>query len=161
MSDIFGRYYNYSDAKAVCSSLPGGEWKLPTNKDWDELNTYIKGQIGTGYSTSIASALMGNATFNGILMWEYWSNVGDINNASGFSAIPVGYATFDTCNDNETDYSKASFSGVYEYAAFWADADDENDTPTCRYLFCDQTELFSYQADTLTFGASVRCIKKK
>ena len=149
MSDVYGKYYNYDDAMSACQAL-GTEWQLPSKEDWKTLITYIKGSMGA--NTTVASALMGNSTFNGTGMWEYWPTVGDITNASGFSAIPAGYANI----------SSGYFSGAYEYATFWTatPVEGNNDEAFYTYLICDQPDLFFGKGDKNSFGASVRCIRK-
>ena len=149
MANIFGRYYNYEQAKAACESL-GTEWKLPTKEDWEVLESYTKEHADLG--KTVAAALMGPASFNGILMWEYWPTVGKITNGTGFSAIPVGYANLAT----------GSYSGTYEYAAFWTSTEVEDDSNMAyyKYLICDQPDLYEGKADKNSFGASVRCIMK-
>ena len=160
MSDVFGRYYNYPDAVQVCNSLGEG-WQLPTMSDWDELMAYIEGNIEAdkNYSATVASALMGNATFNGVTMWTYRPAVGDINNASGFSAIPAGFATFGQNQDGSADYSNSIFEGKYQYAVFWVESGSDPQ-PSCKYLIWNQGEVQTYLTDSKLFGASVRCIRK-
>ncbi len=154
MSDVFGRYYNYADAAAACAALPGDEWKLPTEEDWNILENYIKKSTASdsGYGHSVAAALMGNATFNENQMWGYWPNVGDITNSTGFSAISAGYANTDSGN----------FTGAYEYAMFWTATENPDNASQayCKYIICDQPEIFTRTSDKDSFGASVRCIKK-
>ena len=92
---------------------------------------------------------MGNAYFNGNLMWEYWPAVGEITNASGLSMIPAGY------------YSNSQFNGLNEYATFWtADAvEDEEGMAYYRYVICDQPEFLLGKGDIKTYGANVRCVR--
>ena len=93
---------------------------------------------------------MGNAYFNGNLMWDYWPAVGDITNASGLSMIPAGY------------YSNAQFKGLNEYAIFWtADSvKDEEGMAYYRYVICDQPEFQLGKGEEKTFGANVRCVRE-
>lgn len=153
MSDVFGRYYNYNDAVAACESIGEG-WYLPTLDDWNVLKEYISGQTGevAGYGKSVTAAMMGNAAFNTQTMWEYWPSVGDMTNASGFSAIPAGYANI----------KSGQFVGVHEYTAFWTKTPVEGSEKEayCVYMVCDQPDLFNGGRDKESFGASVRCIKK-
>ena len=155
MSDVFGRFYNYEDAVAVCESLPTDgtyQWKLPTRADWDILETYVKGLVESDkdkYGRSVAGALMADATFNDSNLWEYWPAVGTITNSSGFSAIPVGYASM---------LSKA-FKGVNEYAIFWT-ADEDGDMAYYKYLIYNQPDVYTSLGDKESFGANVRCIRK-
>lgn len=139
MSDVFGRYYSYEEAKTIC---PEG-WRLPTDDEWIA--------AAEAYENNMA-ALMGNAYFNDKLMWEYWPAVGDITNESGLSMIPVGYAMFS---------SNTQFKGLNEYAAFWtADVvEEENGMAYYRYVICGQNELLKGKGDKNTFGANVRCVR--
>ena len=113
MSDVFGRYYSYEEAKTIC---PEG-WRLPTDAEWTAALA--------AYDNKVAS-LMGNGYFNDDLMWEYWPAVGDITNASGLSIIPAGYAMLSSKatspkQDEHIDgsYPQALFKGYMEYAMFW------------------------------------------
>lgn len=155
MSDVIGRFYSYSEAVAVCESLSTSEmeWTLPTLEDWKTLESYIKGEIAADpqKGKSTAAALMGDATFNDMTMWEYWPAVGDITNSSGFGAISAGYTNLET----------NLFEGVYGYATFWtATADEEDDLAYCAYIICNEPDLYIGRKDTKSFGASVRCIRK-
>jgi uncharacterized protein (TIGR02145 family) len=139
MSDVFGRYYSFEEAQTIC---PEG-WRLPTDAEW--------AAAAEAYDNQMA-ALMGNAYFNGNLMWEYWPAVGDITNESGLSLIPAGYAMIS---------SNTLFKGLNEYAAFWtADAvADEEGMAYYRYIICNQPEFMTGKGDINTFGASVRCVR--
>jgi uncharacterized protein (TIGR02145 family) len=149
MAEVFGRFYSHADAVAACESL-SGDWVLPTKEDWEKLETYVKSNPSSGKST--AAALMGDASFNGTLMWDYWPAVGDITNSTGFSAIPVGYANTKTGN----------FTGTYEYAVFWTSTSVEDDDTMAyyKYLIFNEPDMFTGKADKESFGASVRCIRK-
>ena len=152
MADIFGRYYDYEDAIAACETL-GTDWKLPTLEDWNTLQAHISSCIeaDTNYDESAAAALMGKTWFNGDEMWDLFPAVGQINNASGFSAIPTGYANLKS-ND---------FDGSFEYSVFWtATTVEDNDKEAyCAYIICSEPDLFVRNADKESFGASVRCIR--
>lgn len=169
MNDVFGRYYSYEEALTVC---PEG-WTLPSEEDWVALAKAAgaEGEIAEYSNISgIAAALMGNAYFNGTRLWDYWPEVGDITNESGMSMIPAGYVMLGEKNsspkaDENYDYTypNAIFKGYMEYAAFWT-ADtvaDEEGMAYYRYLIAKQPDLMIGKADTRSFGASVRCIRKK
>ena len=153
MSNVFGRYYSYPEAIAICESLSNKsemKWKLPSLEDWKELEAYIKEQ--PDYGKSVVAALMGDARFNKKTMWEYWPAVGDITNATGFSAMPVGYANTQTSH----------FDGKDEFAVFWtATTADRANEATTIYIICNQPELYIGHLDRDSFGASVRCIIEK
>lgn len=151
MSEIFGRFYGFEEAKAACDSLSkasGQNWVLPSRADWDALESYISGKKDLG--KSIAAAMMVDASFNGTEMWEYWTSVGDITNGSGFSAIPAGYS----------NVSAKSFNGNFEYSVFWTSDEATETEAYYKYLICDQPDLFTSKGNKKSFGASVRCIRK-
>ena len=157
MSDVVGRYYSYDDAVDVCESLAaisGQNWKLPELADWKTLESFIKSEIETDPTKgkSVAAALLADATFNSITMWEYWPAVGDITNSSKFAAIPAGYANLVTL----------SFEGVYDFAAFWTDTEYENDKNMAYVvnMAVGEPDIYIGPRDKTSFGASVRCILK-
>ena len=168
MSEVFGRFYSYEEALTVC---PEG-WTLPAEADWVALATAAGAKKAEAYSNieGVAAALMGNAYFNEVRMWEYWPTVGDITNETGMSMISAGFAMLGEKNQTpkedaniEYNYPNAIFKGYQEYAAFWT-ADqvaDEEGMAYYRYLIFDQPDLMIAKGDMNTFGASVRCIRKK
>lgn len=154
MSEVFGRYYNFNEAKAVCDSLDreGQNWELPTMDDWAILEAEVSGKTGKGltYGKTLSAAMMVNAAFNDKFMWEYWPVIGDITNGSGFSVISTGYANM----------LSGQFDGEFEYSAFWT-ADEASSTEGYyKYMICDQNGLFNGKGNKESFGASVRCIRK-
>ena len=168
MGDVFGRYYSYEEALEVC---PDG-WQLPTEADWLEAAAAAGAEGAQAYDTieGIAAALMGNGYFNEDLMWEYWPQVGDITNATGLSFIPTGYAMLGAKasspkEDENLDYRypQAQFQGYNEYAAFWtADlVEGSEGMAYYRYLISEVPDLMISMGDTKTFGAAVRCVRKK
>lgn len=169
MSDVFGRYYSYEDAMNIC---PEG-WTLPSDADWVALGKAAGAASDTeayGILEGVAAKLMVNASFNDVRMWEYWPAVGDLTNNTGMSIIPAGYAMLGQKAENaktdpnlEFNYPNAIFKGYAEYAAFWtSDAvADEEGMAYYRYLISNQPDMMISKGDMKTFGASVRCIRKK
>lgn len=169
MSDVFGRYYSYEDALTIC---PEG-WTLPTDADWVALAKAAGADSNAETFTNIsgvAARLMGNAYFNDKRMWEYWPAVGDITNETGMSIIPTGFAMLGAKADNakedpnlEYNYPNALFKGSTEYACFWTANAVQNEEGMAyyRYFICNQPSMMIGKADQTTFGASVRCIRKK
>lgn len=77
---------------------------------------------------------MANAKFLGTRMWEYWPQV-KITNKTGFSALPVGYAT---------DSGKSpKFTGINNYAVFWTSDSESEETGLCRYIYVKQMMCLS------------------
>ncbi len=157
ISEVLGRYYSHEEAVNAC---PDG-WRLPTDAEWRELAESLNPESRTeGFNTipGIAADLMGDVQFNGKTMWEYWPTVGEITNKGKIAVIPGGYSNLGEKKDGK--YPTASFTGIYEYAAFWTADTTEDGMAYYRYLYCDQPDMFIGKGDTKTFGAHVRCVRK-
>lgn len=150
MSEVFGRYYNYNEAKDACDSLDTAthNWELPSAADWDALASHISGDPTNGLT--VTAAMMAPAKFNGTAMYDYWPVVGEITNGSGFSALTSGYANTES----------KSFRGEQEYAVFWTADEATESEGYYKYLIVDQPGLFTGKGNKASFGASVRCIRK-
>ena len=93
---------------------------------------------------------MVNAKLLGSRMWEYWPQV-TITNKSGFSALPIGYATLTADNPK--------FTGENNYAMFWTSDSEDDEMALCRYIYVKQNDVLVRKADKGSFFASVRCVK--
>ena len=146
MTGLFGQYYTWEEASTAC---PEG-WRLPTDAEWKALASIS----GTPSENSedipgAAASLMGDLSFNGEKMWEYWPAV-KITDATGITALPLGYAISTT--------TTSSFTGLGDYAVFWT-ADKEDDAAVYRYIYQDNNTFFRGVGDTFSFRASVRCVR--
>ena len=151
MSKVFGRYYTWEEAQSVC---PEG-WELPSEADWTELGKYLSkdNTITEGETIKgITGAMVVNAKFNTIKMWEYFPAV-KITNSSKLSILPTGYSRISENNN---------FEGLYNYAAFWTSTENpKNESEALyRYINKENPDLFLGVTDKNSFAASVRCIKK-
>lgn len=140
MDPIFGRYYTWDEASAAC---PSG-WHLPSNADFKALAASVSVP-----ENNAAGSLMVDATFNGSKMWEFWPAV-KINNATRFSAIPVGYMV--------EDGHSTSFKGMNNYAMFWT-SDNSGDMAVARYIYVDKPVLYEGEFGKGSMRASVRCVR--
>lgn len=147
LAPVFGQYYTWDEAGTAC---PAG-WSLPADADFVALakaagaNVSDDGSVPSGVGT-----LMGNITYNGDKLWEFWPGV-NITNSSRFSAIPVGYAM--------VDETGTKFIGFNDYAMFWtADATDAF-TAKARYIYVDKPEFFVGSFGKSSVMASVRCVR--
>lgn len=169
MTDIFGRYYTWDEAKSAC---PEG-WHLPTDAEWTALAKEVTGIEGLEELTDwedgnakISRKFMAgekfdkpastgqiaeSATFNtDNVMWKYYPEVGDPTNESGISALSAGYATIGA--------QKNTFSGIYEFAAFWT-ANEDGDSAYCRIINRENPAVTISRHYKESFAASVRCVK--
>ena len=102
---------------------------------------------------------MTNVYFNHDRMWEYWPEV-KITNESGFSIIPVGFATV-------VDNSRSnilSFDGLAEYAGFWTGTEyREAGSPSAYYVYLwdENPDLRLNYVDKVSFALPVRCVRDK
>jgi len=129
--ELFGGYYTWTDAQNAC---PAG-WRIPTAAEFDALGTD-------------AGAIMGNARFNGNLLWEFWPEV-KITNSTGLFALPFGYATI--VDDAYTFY------GFNDYCFFWV---DNAGAPMCRSIYVKDPDIKVWGSPSATdFAAQLRCVK--
>lgn len=162
MDGVFGLYYSYEEALNAC---PEG-WRLPTDADWASLGKALAGEgeddtVDYTHKTvpGIAGKLLADADFNDVRMWEYWPSMGQITNESGLGMIPTGYANFGEAD--EKGNRTATFSGVYEYSAYWTADASEDGKAYYRYIYCQYPDLLIGKADKTSFGAAVRCVRNR
>jgi len=149
MSYIFGRYYTWEEAQTACP--PG--WRLPSDEEWIALAEANGGTLANSSADvdNAAASLMEDLSFNGDTMWEYWPAV-KINNAAGFSAMPVGYATVSD--------GKYKFRDYGNYTLFWTSSQtDDGERGVYRYIYVDKNTLFRGEGDKTSLAASVRCVR--
>lgn len=181
MSDVYGRYYSYDEAKAICAALPadeGNTWRLPTDEDWvnmvksittdatdftPEVHTDIYWDSEKNGKPTLAARLIADACFNNIKMWDYWPEIGVPTNSSTLAILPVGYANLGVTPEitSKSAYPAALFEGTYEFAAFWTADEVADDTNLAyyRYMYQKSPHLMISKGFKSTFGASVRCVR--
>lgn len=130
-----GRYYTWEEASTAC---PEG-WRLPTREEFATFGT-------------VAGDWMADVRMEGAKMWEFWPQV-KITNASGFTAIPSGYATVGP----ETPVYK----GWEDFAAFWTADTSESDEALAYYYYLHESEpdVMTGQGDKASLALSVRCVR--
>lgn len=147
MSDIFGRYYSWTEAQTAC---PDG-WTLPSDADWVALGAAFGKSAEAGKDLQgLAGSLMRNLYFNGTRMWEFWRDV-KITDKSGLSVMPSGYMTCDS--------GKFENKSLYKYAAFWT-SDSENGSGVLRYIYHDKDIVYRGLMSQTDFASTVRCVRK-
>lgn len=180
MSDIFGRYYTWKEAKSACPETDG--WRLPDAGDWLDLANAIDrmtgGTAGTGNDSAdteysggerftdtdtgyegITGAMMVEAKFNSAdnEMWDYWPDV-KITNMSGLSMIPCGFANLSKTSEGKP---VGTFETMNLYAAFWTAEENPEDAGQAmfRYIYWDTPVLQLGHASKTDFAATVRCVR--
>ena len=149
MSRVFGRYYDWAEAGSAC---PEG-WRLPTDAEFVQLAKAGGGDaaaVSPGKVDGACGAMMADIYFNGSRMWEFWPDV-KITNATGFSAIPAGYAL--------TDDGVYNFKESGSYALFWTASGKDDVTAYARYIYVDNPTLNCSALDKEGVAASVRCVR--
>lgn len=135
----YGPLYNWY-AVSTRKLCPTG-WHIPTDEEWNELGTYLGGD-------NIAGSMMKET---GTEYWEAPNS--DATNASGFSAIPAGWAY----------YVNGDFSYLGERAVFWSSEEGYNvDHGISRHLVSGDERLIRYTSSNSSNkgnGFSCRCIK--
>lgn len=127
-----GNIYNWyavQDPRGLC---PHG-WRVPTQKDWQDLIDYLGGKEQAG-------SLLKNI--------EGWGGDGNGNNLSGFAALPGGFRGYDGI----------SYSVGY-MARWWTSTEQSEFFAHGFDINYDQTSInpsIGYKQD----GFSVRCIKE-
>lgn len=123
-----GRLYYQSEAKDIC---PNG-WHLPTNSEWNILNSYVDLNNGTeGVGNSLKS-----------LTWTYGQAGTDL---FGFSGLASHF------------FGDVIVCGSPTHGLYWTDDDNEY-----RCLLSDNSSLYHYNdIGSPTYGMSVRCLQNE
>lgn len=134
-----GKIYNFYAISSDRSVCPEG-WRIPDLEDWRALDTFLGASIS-------ANRLKQVGTSN----WNSTSS--DVNNDSGFTAIPAGVRFFNG------SFTTLGFEN--NFTSFWSSAETLNGTLTIINIFGTESMIdFDNISDKET-GVSVRCIKTK
>ncbi len=150
MNYIYGRFYTWHEALQAC---PEG-WRLPSEDDFLALASAAGGAPAGRYSDieGVAGNLMGDVSFNGNAMWEYWPEVPK-SNSTLFTAIPAGYLEY---LDNGFN-----FTGLSDYAIFWTSDSVDEGTGVARYIYVDKNILFAAPFDKQNLATPIRCVREQ
>jgi uncharacterized protein (TIGR02145 family) len=132
-TSVYGALYNWYavGSEKLC---PEG-WSVPGDQDWTTLTDYLGGQAEAGKFLRETGTRHWFATNN------------DVNNESGFTALPGGYR-----NHN------GSFGNLGRSGYFWTSTiDPENETVFYRSLYYGYNNVDRGTASQRS-GFSVRCI---
>ena len=124
----YGRLYTYEAAQTAC---PDG-WHLATASEWDYLNLTV------GTNSSASYYLKSTA--------GWWTDVGNGNDAYGFTALPGGIRNIDGV------YSDLTLAGY-----FWAEASTEGNSASYE-LHYNTSNLAKQTKISEESAMSVRCV---
>lgn len=122
----YGVLYNW---KAAVTACPDG-WHLPSKNEWSNLFNTLKPKAG--YKLKATTG---------------WSNRGNGDNSSGFSALPSGYLTKD-----------GDFKQLESYAYFQSATEENPNSSTFMFIFSESDEMAIIR-DSKKRAYAVRCIR--
>ena len=135
----YGYLYNYETAQNVC---PSG-WHLPSDKEWQSLETALAMSSSDANSTGYRGAPVGTNLKNS----SGWNSNGNGNNQSGFAALPGGYRV-----------ANSTFLGEGYNGCWWSSTTDEASNVWSRGLIYNYPGVCRY-SDDKAVGFSVRCVQ--
>ena len=136
---------NPSGVQGVC---PNG-WHVPSDAEWDELETYVSGQsnyLCSGDNTYYAKALAAKTGWVSSAGTCAVGNVQVSNNATGFSALPAGH----NYGGSYTNYGTA--------ATFWSSTEAGSANTFDRSVDYSNA-VFIRSNHPKGYGFSVRCLR--
>lgn len=149
---------NTSSNNAVSQTFTGSRqgicprgWHVPSDGEWTSLTNYVSSQNSYqcgGNSSNIGKALAFTDNWTESTNSNQSCCVGynqSSNNATGFSAMPVGSCII-------------SFSDVSSYAYFWSSTQESSALAYNRYLY-NYTAGVDRNYYTKNYGFSVRCVR--
>lgn len=147
----FGFLYNgyaVSDSRNIA---PEG-WHVPTDQDWDNLETFVA--EGEAETTSIGNGVAGGKLKEaGQLHWGYANHA---DNKSGFTAMPGG--------QRSVSNTESGLVSVYHYityfGCYWSCTSVYSNFLLTRLMVPDFVGISRGQL-YMSFGNSIRCVKDK
>jgi uncharacterized protein (TIGR02145 family) len=139
----------YSTASGIQGICPEG-WHLPTDTDWTVLANYVSSlpeYLCNSDATFIAKALAAKTNWNSSSITCAVGNNLSTNNATGFSALPVGYRA-----------TNGSFSTIGSNGPLWSSTQSSATNAWYRDVYYANPSLYRSNP-TKGYGFSVRCLK--
>lgn len=143
----FGALYNWHVVNT--GKLAPAGWHVPSDSEWTTLENYVTANLST--NSSVTKALASNTN------WKISTSAGAIgndlnmNNSSGFSALPSG-----------SRYNVGTFSGLFSYidegSLWWSSTAASAGKAWFRLLYTDFSGV-GRNSGFIEYGYSVRCVK--
>jgi len=152
---IYGYLYNW---KAVMGDSIEGEnaqgicptgWHIPSDAEWMALRNYVSARPELYFGNdpgNIAKPLASNTGWNNSVSVFSIGKEMDLNNATGFTALPAGM--------NNTGAS--SLFG--QYAIFWSSSESSNTKAYSHSMFFSQPTM-TRSSNNKYYGLSIRCVR--
>lgn len=147
---VFGALYNFVAASKPNIAPPG--WHVPTKADFDALINYVGSNNQAGIDTAGYHLKLDRGKgFQGDVSgkWNWYNNVPEGDNTSGFSAIPGG----------EINVS-GTYVGASREAIFWSTTEDNASNAWCLFL-SDKDSKATIKSLPKNSGYSIRFVKNK
>ena len=151
MDKILGRVYTLDEAGSACP--PG--WRLPVQEDFNKLARMFNPEASysmTETMHNLGGHMMADAYFNEDKLWEYWPKV-VIDNASGLSALPAGYASVDS-------EGKYTFKDFPTRCMWWTGDLLNKDQGLLKYFCADNPDVYCFAGHRDFLAAPVRCVRE-
>lgn len=150
---VYGRLYTFYAINDSRNIAPFG-WHVATDAEWTELENYL---IANGFNydgstvdNKIAKSLAATTLWGATTVAGAVGNNLNVNNSSGFTAIPAGSRD-----------SNGSFMGNLNYFAhWWTGSSYSSSNAWGRSIGFDYIKLNRFNYDKAS-GWSVRCVKDK
>lgn len=151
MAAYNGEYFDASNLNQLKGNCPYG-WHLPTNEEWIQLRDYlIENEYNFDYTNEenkIAKSLAAQIEWNSSSNTGAIGNNFQLNNRSGFSALPGG---------QKNQYS--SFYSINSLAIWWSCDGEPDNWGDAWYLDYNITDFRYSSSQNPKEAFSVRCIK--
>jgi uncharacterized protein (TIGR02145 family) len=129
----YGKLYNWYAVNDSRGLAPTG-WKIPSDKDWSTLTSFLGGEKIAGKKMKASNG---------------WNNNGGGDNSSGFSGLPGG----------ERLFSDSSFYHLGNIGFWWTSSRKGKYNAIYRAMHCAYPEVGNDHGGMNT-GFSVRCIRE-
>ena len=141
--DIYGMLYKYDDAQSICSELTGfGQWHLPSDDDWKELEMFLGMTQETADQSGIRGTDEGGKLKSLDILWQS-PNLGATDEFN-FNALPGGYK----------NPGNGGYYDQYQNVHFWL-----SNEGMARKLDCIHSQINRQLNKSHDYRFSVRCIK--
>ena len=147
----YGKIYNSAAVNDASNISPVG-WHVAIDADWTTLENYLISNggnyDGTSTNNKIAKALAGNTDWTPNNSIGAIGNNRNLNNSSGFSALPGGFR-----------YAGGRFEGLGIQSSWWSISSTNN--AWRRDLYNDGSSVINWDYNDFIkeCGYSIRCIK--